>query len=169
MPNADCPICGGDPRWEVAGYCSHVHVKGGPNPSLSKIRPAPLVSRQDLDREWEERMAAAVAKVAPVNPPRRTASAGTADGGTTSSDAASGDGDGTTSLASAGSTAPRPKGRRQQKASKRTSEQVKRATERAKRSADYREWWTTLGTVAEGQQADEDAFLAAVTRHEEKD
>lgn len=74
---------------------------------------------------------------------------------------------GTAFLPAPVSTAPRPKGRRQQKKPKRSSEQVRRGAAQAAREQRYREWYAALGTGVEGNIEDEDAFLAEMQRDEE--
>ena len=138
MANADCPICGGDPRWEVAGYCSHVHVKGGPNPSLSKIRPARTQEAQEELEAIDARLRAAEER-------------------------------GRASVAARAGTPPEtPAPQKPKRKRRRTKEEMAEVrAEAADRIRRVRRR-VTPAWLADQDEVESD-FLAAVTRHEEKD
>lgn len=61
--DATCPICGDDPRYAVVGYCAHLEVTVG---GITAQQPREQ-SKAEALAEYDSRMAAAVAGVAPVN------------------------------------------------------------------------------------------------------
>ena len=176
--DADCPCRSTPPlanpcscgMYERGSLCPFCEVKGAGGVT-AKSSPT---KEQDL-ADFDARMAAAVAALPPVNPPRqhtegaeciptkRGGSAITVEQQTTPATSRierenAGDAN--------SSTAPRPKGRRQKPkaVNKRTPDQVRRGKDREERERRGRAFWNEIGTAVEGVEQDMEEFVASLKR-----